>query len=101
MRTKLQKKYASCKVLQRGFMEFLAAEGVPLSGSARLWRSVIKEVFQEVPEAQIKFRLYCFMQCYDLSQEEKLEILQLLRQPESALTRRQRQQIQEYLQYER
>ena len=87
--------------MRRGMMEVLAGEGALTGrGYKRLWNSIIADVYEGITEAGIKRQLYSFLQCYDITPDERAECLRLLQLAETALTEDQRQQILSYLQAE-
>lgn len=100
MVTKLQREFSRSRILRRGLLGMLAAEGVPTGrGYKGLWNEIISDVFKDAPEAQIKQQLFSFLRC-DITPDERAEVLRLLQMSETALTRDQQQQILSFLQAE-
>lgn len=78
----------------------MQAEGAAIRGNRRLYNSLIADVFSSVTEAQAKAIIWNFLQCYDLTAQERGELLDILQLSETALTDQQRQEIIFYLQAE-
>ena len=97
MVTPLQEAFPKSKVLKRGMLLLLQAEGVPLKGYKRTWYKVYRETFAKMTEPEIKKMLYDFLQCCDITDAERAEIRQLLRLSQTALTDEQARQLQDYL----
>lgn len=101
MATELQRQFARSRILRRAMLQWLAAEGALTGkGYKRLWNTIIADVYGDMTEANIKRQLYSFLQCYDITPDERAEVLRLLQLSETALTEDQRQQILSYLQAE-
>lgn len=66
-------------------------------GYKRVWYDCIATAFEPLPEAAIKQMLFSFLQCSDITAADRAEIRQLLELSSTALTRRQRQQIDSFL----
>lgn len=99
--TEMQRQFSKCQALRRGMRYYLTAEGARTGrGYKRLWKHIIADVYGELTEAKIKCILYSFLQCYDLTGEERAEIRRILQLSETALTEDQRRQIHSYLQAE-
>ena len=97
MVTPLQDAFAKSKVLRRGMFLVLNAEAVPVKGYKRTWYTVYKDVFETMTEAQIKSLLFDFLQCVDITDDERAEIKQLLQLSQTALTEEQTRQLQNLL----
>ena len=99
--TEMQRRFSKCQALRRGMRYYLTAEGTRTGrGYKRLWKHIIADVYGDMTEAQIKGILYSFLQCYDLTAEERAEIRQILQLSATALTENQRRQIDIHLQAE-
>lgn len=68
-----------------------AAEG------KRLFNNIAGGVLQNMPEAQIKCLLLQFLQCYDITEDERTEATRLLQMADTALTPDQTRIITEVL----
>lgn len=97
MVTELQRRFCRSKFFRRGMLGVIAEETGCINGYKRVWYDCIAAAFEQLPEADIKARLYRFLQCSDLTADDRAEILQLLKLSCTALTRRQRRQIASYL----
>ena len=101
MATELQRQFARSRILRRAMLEWLAGEGALTGrGYKRLWNGIIADVYEGITEAGIKRQLYSFLQCYDITPDERAEVLRLLQLSETALTADQRQQILSFVQAE-
>lgn len=96
----LARRFTRCRALRRGMMELLAAEGATIRGRRRLYYALTTETFKSMTEAQAKAVIWNFLQCDDLTGQERAELLDILKLSETALTDRQRRQIIFYLQAE-
>lgn len=94
------RQFSRCRALRRGLLEYMQAEGAAIRGNRRLYNSLIADVFSSVTEAQAKAIIWNFLQCYDLTAQERGELLDILQLSETALTDQQRQEIIFYLQAE-
>jgi len=87
--------------LRRAMLQCLATEGAATGrGYKRLWHGIIADVFGDMPEAEIKRQLFSFLQCYDITPEERAEVVRLLQSSSTALTEDQRRQLDYLLQAE-
>lgn len=68
-----------------------AAEG------KRLFNHITEDLLQNMPEAQIKCLLLQFLQCYDITEDERTEAIRLLQMADTALTPDQTRIITEVL----
>ena len=99
--TEMQRQFCKCQALRRGTLDFLDAEGARTGrGYKRLWNTVIADIYGDMTEAEIKAVIYSFLPCYDLTGEERAELLHILQLSETALTEDQRRQITIHLQAE-
>lgn len=96
--TPLQRRFCRSKVLRRGMLGVIAAEVGSVKGCKRMWYSCVAYSMEKLPEADIKRRLFQLLQCSDITTEDVAEIRQLLNLSGTALTRRQRRQMQDILQ---
>ena len=97
----MQRQFKKSRILRRGMLDALAGEGLKTGrGYKRQWSRIISDTFSNMPEVQIKVCLYSFLQCRDITPEERAEVLRLLQLSETALTQEQRQQILFLLQAE-
>jgi len=97
MVTALQRRFCRSKFFRRGMLGVIAEETGCINGYKRVWYDCIAAAFEQLPEADIKARLYRFLQCSDLTADDRAEILQLLELSSTALTARQRRQIHSFL----
>ena len=94
MVSRLQRRFSRSKVLRRGMLEMLGGMGTRTGrGYKRLWYDVIADVYGCMTEAEIKCFLFHALNCYDLTADERAEVLQLLQMTRTALTTRQLEQI--------
>lgn len=94
----LVRRFTRCRALRRGLLEWLAAEGATIQGRRRLYYALTTETFKSMTEAQAKATIWNFLQCDDLTDQERAELLDILQLAETALTADQRRQIIFYLQ---
>lgn len=94
------RQFSRCRALRRGMTEYLAAGGATIRGNRRFYNSLIADIYSSMTEAQAKAIIWKFLQCYDLTAQERGELLDILQLSETALTDRQRQEIISYLQAE-
>lgn len=80
--------------MRRGMLDVIASEGMKTGrGHKRIWYKGIAAACNGMPEAQIKYYLYSFLNCSDITAAERQEVLRLLQFAETALTDDQRRQI--------
>lgn len=94
------KRFCRCRALRRGMIEYLTAEGATIKGRRQLYNDLITATYSHMTEAQAKAAIWNFLQCDDLTGQERAELLDILKLSETALTDRQRRQIIFYLQAE-
>lgn len=92
MVTELQRQFGKSHILRRAMLEWLEAEGAGRLYRRALYES-IADVYGNISEAQIKYILFSFLQCYDITPDERAEALHLLELSETALTEDQRRQM--------
>ncbi len=98
MVTPLQKAFATSKIIRRGMNEIIAEQGLDTGrGYKRVWNDIYKDVFTGMTEAQIKSLLFDFLHCYDITDAERAEILNLLRLSQTAFTEEQSRRLQDIL----
>jgi len=86
-------RFCHCRALRRGMLEYLEAEGATIRGNRRLYNSLIADVYRGMTEAQAKAVIWNFLQCQELTAQERGELLDILQLSETALTDQQRQAI--------
>lgn len=64
-----------------------------MPGFKRLFNDIYTELAQERTEAEIKKHLFLLLQCDDITQEERSEALYILQHSQTALTRKQQEQL--------
>ena len=81
-------------------LRLIMEETGSVEGFRRVWYDSIAFAFEALPEADIKRRLYEFLQCGDLTPADRAEIVRLLQLSGTAFTRKQRRQLDSILKAE-
>lgn len=85
--SRLQRQFARSRILRRYMLDVLGMQGALTGkGYKRLWNGIIAHVFEAIPEAHIKCLLLQFLQCCDITADERTEAIKLLQMAETALT---------------
>ena len=100
MVTELQRRFCRSRFLRRGILCLITEETGSVEGFRRVWYDSIAFAFEALPEADIKRRLYEFLQCGDLTPADRAEIVRLLQLSGTAFTRKQRRQLDSILKAE-
>lgn len=91
MATPMQRAFAKSGLYRRLMYGGLISEGISFIGYKRLFNSIFSEIGEPMPEPQIKLLLFEFMQCYDITAEERAEAIKLLQLSQTTLTNEQRE----------
>ena len=71
--------------------------GLARGNDKRFFNGMTAAIYGNTPEAHIKCLLLQFLQCYDLTEAERMEAIELLQMAQTALTPAQRKKIWEKL----
>ena len=100
--TLMQHRFSHSKYFRRASLEVIGEETGGAfygPGSKRLMQYIWKNVYSYTSEAQIKRIMLGVLQCYDISEEQRQEALYILAASQTALTKKQKQLLQENLFY--
>ena len=97
MATRLQERFLKSRIFRSIMQAELTAEGFPPEAYNRCYVDCMREIFQDMTEAEIKKYLYAFLQSYDITDQEREEIRELLSMAETSLTEKQAQLMQKWL----
>lgn len=89
MATQMQRAFARSIISRRIAAETAALDGLRAEGNKRLMNEIVADLLGNVPETKIKFFLYGFLMCYDISPEERQAAFRLLDLAQTALTAKQ------------
>lgn len=96
METELQRRFKTSgikRLIGRYIMGEFAAEGLDTRRTKRLFNGIATDLVTGMSEPQIKLILFDMLQCDDMEPADRAEAIKLLQMSETALTAKQRKQI--------
>lgn len=76
--TELQRRFSTSKVLRNALYQYFESEGITVKGAKRTLNEIIRDVFCQMSEYEIRYTLLQFIEACDITPAERIECAELL-----------------------